>query len=334
MSGLFARRVVLVTGKGGVGKTTVTAALARVAARAGKRVLAAEISYESQRPDDEHAAPHDAASAARDAAASSPLAAAFGTEPFVDEPRRIESLGTHGGIWGARMSPFAGHVQFLRDNLPVRLLADAAMRSAAVRRFFSAAPTLAELGIVYRLLDLLDRTRPGGGPEWDVMLCDLPATGHALALAQVPQTLADVIRAGPIHTAAERGLTLLRDPERTTSVLVTLPEPLPVSEAIELHDGLHKLAIGCGLVLLNRVPPNPFSPEERAAAERIVPDRIRTLGARRLPRIDRADTARERLRRELKLGVESILESPNGDVTAHVTSQLSGTLAGRLAGTP
>ena len=314
LGGLLARRVVLVTGKGGVGKTTVTAALARVAARAGKRALAVEIDYESPRPDDE---------TAKDAA-SSPLATAFGTEPFGDEPRLIDGADARGSVFGARLSPLAGHVQFLRDTLPMRLLADAAMRSAAVRRFFSAAPTLAELGVVYRLLNLLDQTRGSGAPEWDVVICDLPATGHALALAQVPQTLADVIRAGPIHTAAERGLSMLRDAEKTTSVLVTLPEPLPVSEAIELHDGLDKLGIACDLVLLNRVPPNPFTVEERAAAERIVPDRMRTLGARRLPRIDRAQTARERLERELRLPVRSLLESAAADNTAHVTRELGG----------
>jgi arsenite-transporting ATPase len=312
--GVLDRRVVLVTGKGGVGKTTVTAALARVAARAGKRVLAAEISYESPRIDEPPGAVD---------AASSPLAVAFGVAPFIDEPRLVEQGAGHGCVFGARLSPFAGHVQFLRDTLPVALLADAAMRSAAVRRFFSAAPTLAELGIVYRLLDLLDQTRPGGAPEWDAVLCDLPATGHALALAQVPQTLADVIRAGPIHTAAERGLALLRDATQTTSVLVTLPEPLPVSEAIELYEGLHKLAIHCGLVLLNRVPPDPFTPEERAAAERLVVDRVRTLGARRLPRIDRANAARERLGRELRMPVRSLYEA-SSEITAHLAAQLGG----------
>ena len=314
LGGPLARRVVLVTGKGGVGKTTVTAALSRVAAYAGKRVLAAEISYESPRTDEEPAAGD---------VASSPLAAAFGTEPFNDDPRFVEGGAGHGCVFGARLSPLAGHVQFLRDTLPVRLLADAAMRSAAVRRFFSAAPTLAELGIVYRLLDLVDQTRGGGAPEWDVVICDLPATGHALALAQVPQTLADVIRAGPIHVAAERGLALLRDAARTTSVLVTLPEPLPVSEAIELYEGLNRLGIDCGLALLNRVPPNPFTPAERAAAERIVVDRMRTLGARRLPRIDRADAARERLGRELRLPVRPLYEAA-AEITASIAGQLGG----------
>ncbi|HEX4515467.1 MAG TPA: ArsA-related P-loop ATPase [Polyangiaceae bacterium] len=297
---LLQRRVLLVTGKGGVGKTTVAASLGRAAAAAGKRVLVAEISYESPRDPEEAAA-----------TTTSPLAGAFGQTTFADEPRLIERT-----LYGARLSPLAGHLAFLRDTLPVRLLADAAMKSAAVRRFFHAAPTLAELGIVYRLLGLVKE-------KWDVIVCDLPATGHALALAQVPQTLADVLRAGPIHSAAQEGLALFRDPERTTSVLVTLPEPLPVSEALELHEGLHKLSVDCSLVVLNRVPPNPFTAEERAAVERIVPDRMRMLGARRLPRIDRATTAHDRLARELRLPVR-ILHEMDADVVTRIARELGG----------
>ena len=295
---LLARRLLLVTGKGGVGKTTISAALARAAAAKGKRVLAAEISYESPREDDEAGA-----------TLTSPLAAALGLPPLGDEPRKVTST-----LFAARLSPLAGHLQFLRDTLPVRLLADAAMRSAAVRRFFHAAPTLAELGILYRLLDLLKE-------PWDLVVCDLPATGHALALAQVPQALATVLRAGPIHAAAQEGLAVLRDAKRTTSVLVSLPDPLPVSEAVELYEGLRKLSIDCAMVVLNRVPPNPFTPEERAAIERIVVDRARTLGARRLPRIDRAAAAHERLARELRLPVRAVPELDD-EVVARIAGEM------------
>ena len=302
---LFARRLLLVTGKGGVGKTTVSAALARVAAATGKRVLAAEISYTSPPSEEEGVT------------LTSPLAGALGVPPLVDEPRHVE-----GHLYAARLSPLAGHLAFLRDTLPVAFLADAAMRSAAVRRFFHAAPTLAELGIVYRLLHLLKETH-AGAPRWQLVVCDLPATGHALALAQVPQTLASVLRAGPIHAAAQEGLRLLRDRTQTTCVLVSLPDPLPVSEAVELHDGLRKLTIDCARVVLNRVPPNPFTPEERAAVMRIVTDRVRTLGARRLPRIDRAEAAYARLARELRLPVSAVQEADDDAVT-HVARELGG----------
>jgi len=290
---LFARRLLLVTGKGGVGKTTVSAALARVAAATGKRVLAAEISYTSPPSEEEGVT------------LTSPLAGALGVPPLVDEPRHVE-----GHLYAARLSPLAGHLAFLRDTLPVAFLADAAMRSAAVRRFFHAAPTLAELGIVYRLLHLLKETH-AGAPRWQLVVCDLPATGHALALAQVPQTLASVLRAGPIHAAAQEGLRLLRDRTQTTCVLVSL------------HDGLRKLTIDCARVVLNRVPPNPFTPEERAAVMRIVTDRVRTLGARRLPRIDRAEAAYARLARELRLPVSAVQEADDDAVT-HVARELGG----------
>jgi hypothetical protein len=106
-------------------------------------------------------------------------------------------------------------------------------------------------------------------------------------------------------------------------VLVTLPEPLPVSEAVELHEGLHRLLIDCALVVLNRVPQNPFTADERTAVERLVADPMRTLGARRLPRIDRARAAFERLEHELHMPVRVVYEAES-NVTTNVLGQLRG----------
>jgi len=77
------------------------------------------------------------------------------------------------------------------------------------------------------------------------------------------------------------------------------------------------------MVVLNRVPPNPFSAQERAAVERVVPDRMKMLGARRIPRIDRAASAHERLERELRLPVR-VLQEMDADVVARIARALGG----------
>jgi anion-transporting ArsA/GET3 family ATPase len=274
MMDLSSLRAVLVAGKGGVGKTTVTAGLARAAAAAGKRVLAAEVSYEIDSP--------------------TPLADVFGVPHASEDPIAI---GPNLSI--ALLTPHAGHLHFLRDALPMRVLADAAMKSAAIRRFLLAAPSLAEMGVLYRILDLLRKRRYDGSFEHDLLIVDLPATGHALGLAQVPSAILKVVTRGPIHDAVLEGLRLLTDPKQTGTLLVTLPETLPVSEAIELARGIGAHKIPLAGVIVNRVPNDPFTVEERVALNGMHIDNATMLGARSLPRIDRAKESIARLKKEL-----------------------------------
>jgi anion-transporting ArsA/GET3 family ATPase len=269
---------VLVTGKGGVGKTTVSASLARFAAAQGKRVLAAEMAGEP--------------------GAASALGDALGVDKLEDQPVEIGP-----NLRALVLSPALGHQRFLRDVLPVRLLADAAMRSAAIRRFLAAAPTFPEMGVLYRLLDLVRAKRRDGSPEHEMIVVDLPATGHALALAQIPQSLLRVIPAGPIAAAVREGLSLLMDPQQTGAVVVTLPETLPVSEAIELVRGIQHHEIPLAQVIVNRVPFDPFTERERAIVRRVLEGRPPTLGERTMERIDRARGALDRLRSEVRVPI-------------------------------
>lgn len=130
MKSLLPLRAVLVTGKGGVGKTTVAASVARFAAQQGKRVLVSEIANED--------------------ATTSALADVLGIEKLHDQPVEIAP-----NLKVVALAPALGHQRFLRDVLPVNFLADAAMKAGAIRRFFSAAPTFPEMGVLYRLLDLV-----------------------------------------------------------------------------------------------------------------------------------------------------------------------------------
>ncbi len=278
MKRLLPLRAVLVTGKGGVGKTTVTASLARFAASRGKRVLCAEMQG--------------------DPTASSALADALGVEHLGVEPVTVSE-----NLKAVLLAPHLGHTKFLRDVLPMKLLADAAMRSAAIRRFLAAAPTFPEMGVLYRLLDLVRTKRKDGSDEHEMIIVDLPATGHALALAQIPASLLRVIPSGPIAAAVREGLNLLTDKERTGAIVVTLPETLPVSEALELARGIVQHDIPLAQVMVNRVPFDPFSAEEREAVRAMLLGRGPTLGERTLERIDRARVSLARLQREVTVPI-------------------------------
>jgi arsenite-transporting ATPase len=278
---LLPLRAVLVTGKGGVGKTTVTASLARFAASRGKRVLCAEI--------------------AGDPAASSALADALGVDHLDIEPVTVSE-----NIKAVLLAPHLGHTKFLRDVLPMKLLADAAMRSAAIRRFLAAAPTFPEMGVLYRLLDLVRMKRRDGSDEHELIIVDLPATGHALALAQIPASLLRIIPSGPIAAAVREGLDLLTDKQRTGAIVVTLPETLPVSEALELVKGITQHDIPLAQVMVNRVPFDPFSDAEREAVRAMLDGRGPTLGERTMERIDRARVSLARLQREVTVPIVAL----------------------------
>jgi arsenite/tail-anchored protein-transporting ATPase len=269
---LVQRRLIIVTGKGGVGKTTLTAALARRYANEGRRVLAAEIVPNPDTP--------------------SQLALALGVKRPTEEPAIVAP-----NLWAVLVTPTSGHHRFLQESLPLKMLADAAMRSQALKKFLSAAPGFSDMGVMYRMLDLMKRAHDAGGHAYEIVLLDSPATGHALALAQIPEFLLRVVPGGPIRRVAEEGLAVLTDPRVTGTVIVTLPETLPVTEAIELQAGLGKHRLPVTAIVVNRVPADPFSKEERSAVTSMLSAQsAQVLGSRELRRIERAESALALLR--------------------------------------
>lgn len=265
LADLAQRRLVIVTGKGGVGKSVVAAALGRAVAQTGRRVLLTEIAPTEDTP--------------------SHLRASLDCGRLTNEPALVGER-----MWAALLTPTAGHHRFLADTLPLKLLADAAMRSAGIKRFLNAAPGFSDMGVMYRMLDFLRRRHPDGSEMYEQCIVDSPATGHALALAQIPELLSRIIPGGPIVRAAREGLAYLTDPARCAALIVTLPETLPITESLELRDGLARHKVPVAGVVVNRVPPNPFSKEERAALDGAMNGKD-VLGQRELRRISRAETA-------------------------------------------
>ncbi len=276
--GFLSRRIHLVTGKGGVGRTTVAAALAEAAARQGKRVLLTQIGD----PEGGY----------------SPIGRKFGRDTLTPDPEPLGPPGLQGcHVWATR-----GHELFAQHVVPAGPLIRTALRSRTLRKFVAAVPSLYELGLFFHLLTLLQAENDRGEPEHEIIVADMPATGQTLALTSLPRILLDALPDGPIPRFMRQGQAYLNDPDRGLAWVVTLPEPLPVTEALELIDGLRATDVSPGGVILNRFPHDPFDPAERRALEGFLRERPMhgELGFRR---IGAAEATRARLESETDLPI-------------------------------
>lgn len=286
------------TGKGGVGRSTVTAALAMQAQREGIRVLVCDIGD----------APED----------YSPLAKHFGRDRL---PQHVQTLAQ--GVRGVVLLARSGQEMFLRNVLHSSVLSRAALSSDALRKLLSAGPSFREMGVFFQLLNYLRETRTDGTPEYQLILIDMPATGHTLSLTGLPELLLKLVPRGPIAESLREGQRYLNDPKLAAAWVVAIPETLPVSECLELLDGLKKTSMPTGGVILNRIPADPFSPEERTALEPLLASN-EYLGTEsfRKPLLAARETVR--LRRGTSLPIFPIPEFPQADLVNSVSKALDG----------
>lgn len=311
LEAVFRARLVVVTGKGGVGKTTVSAALAQLGASSGRRILACEVGAEPGAP--------------------SRLAEALTGKAT---PSTIEPVAIAPNLDLVLLTPEEGHRAFLRDVLPFGFLADKAMNAKPLQRFLSATPALLELGILYRGLALMKQTLRNGEPKWHTLILDSPATGHAVAFASLPEVALRIFPTGPIGRALREGIEVLTDPHRTVAIITTLPESLPVSEALELKKGLEAQNLRVEGIIANIVPTDPFTGEEHEAVQAWLarhhesggnaPAEI--LGHRSVGRLNRAKAALNRLQAEAERALVTVREQREAGVSLvdWVASELAG----------
>lgn len=284
---LLSKRVVLITGKGGVGRSSVTAALAGVAQSAGRRVLVTDIGA--------------------DGADYSPLARHFGLDRFPSKPEELFEDIT--GVRGVTLLARTGQELFLGSVLHNKTIARAALNSDAIRRLVSAGPSFREMGVYFQLLTYLRELREDGSSEHDLILIDMPATGHTLSLTGLPELLLGLVPSGPVAEALREGQQYLNNPETGMACIVTLPETLPVSEALELLDGLRATRMPAGGIVVNRIPRDPFSPGERAALDRPLRQRL-VFGAEAFRRTELCRREVARLASQTPLPILTIPEFP------------------------
>lgn len=243
LSELFQRRLVMVVGKGGVGKTTVASALAVEASRAGQKTLLVEVDGVGR------------------------AAQLFGVEPAA--PGAAKEIGPRLYLMGVEGT--AALAEYLAMIVPVRRVIQSVFSSRIYQYFVAAAPGLKELMTVGKIWYEADRTDEASGERaWDLVLVDAPATGHSLQYLGMPQAAYDTFTGGLVRREAERVVKSLRDPARTAVVFVTTAEEMPVNETVEMSRRVRdQLRLPAALLIVNRMHaagPRPNDVERLTAA--------------------------------------------------------------------
>lgn len=281
---ILGRRLLVVSGKGGVGRSTIAAALALAASSRGKRVLVCEVNTKERIP---------ALLGARSPGADiGPLAP---------------------GIDSVVVRPHEAMREYALMQLRFRALYNAVFENRLVARFLRFIPSLGELVMLGKILHHVRQAR------WDLVILDAPATGHAITFLRVPAVILETVPPGALRNDARWMHDLLVDPAVTAVNFVALPEELPVNETAELWKATRDvLGMAGGLVFLNRCFEPRFSPEERQLLAAPHADVVLEAAARAARthglRADRTAFYRERLRREVPLPLVSIPSfPPEGD---------------------
>ena len=238
---LLDRRLLLFTGKGGVGKTTLVSALALEAAARGRRPLVVELGHRSS------------------------LESVFDVDAIGYTPREVGR-----GVHAMNLDFESALAEYFEEHIPVKRVARTINRNKTLQKFFHAAPSVPEVATLNKLSALEAERGPDGGPRWDPIFVDLDATGHALMLLNLPSVMNGLIGDGPMRRLVDGFSTLLTDPRRTILSLVTLPLELPAQETVELHQELvrhHEVALGC--LFVNQVPPRPLTPKQAGMLDRL-----------------------------------------------------------------
>ncbi len=233
---LASRRFVFITGKGGVGKTTVTAAIATALGARGKRVLIAMCGAHER------------------------LSSMLETPPIDHD---IVSVAEN--VWATKIDPQRAMQEYGEIVIKVRAIARVVFENKYTHGFFRAVPGLHDWAMLgkawWHTTETID-----GAPRFDLVLFDAPSTGHGLDMLRVPKVILDIVPPGVLRRDAESAWQLFHDPARSGVVVVSLPEDMPASETIELVGALKsELDLPLAGVVVNALLTPLFREPEREA---------------------------------------------------------------------
>jgi anion-transporting ArsA/GET3 family ATPase len=222
---LLDRRLLFVSGKGGVGKTSIAAGLALLAARQGRRTLVCGVDGTGE------------------------LAAYFEVDPFSFEPATVRR-----NLDGMVMDTEESLKEYLRIHVRVPLLGRIGPLAHAFDFVANAAPGVKEILTVGKLAYEVKED------HYDLVVVDAAATGHMVGHLSAPAAIRELVRVGMVRDQTDWMLDILSDPEQTGTVIVTSPEEMPVTETIELATRLHdEVDVDVAAVIVNRVLPELFA---------------------------------------------------------------------------
>jgi anion-transporting ArsA/GET3 family ATPase len=235
------RRFLFITGKGGVGKTTVTAALATALAAQGLRVLVTVCGAKER------------------------LSTLLAAPPLTTSITELRA-----GISGVRLVSEVALREYGTLKLKNRVLVDAIFDSKYVNGFLSGTPGLKEWSLLGKAWYHATEQDRDGRPRFDVVLFDAPATGHGLDMLRVPKVIVEIAPPGVLRSDAERAWEMFRDPARSGVVVVTLPEEMPTNETLELCSALRsELTLPIAELVVNAHLPTLFPGPEREIVARL-----------------------------------------------------------------
>jgi anion-transporting ArsA/GET3 family ATPase len=240
MTTVLDRRLLLVMGKGGTGKTTIAAALGMAAARRGRRTVVVEVA-EQQR-----------------------LLGLFGRGARGNKEVELDE-----NLFGLSIDPKLAMEEWLHHQLRSGTLAGLLGGSRIFQLLTAAAPGVSELVTMGKIWDLAQLERRTGGSVFDLAIVDAPATGHGLALLRAPGTYARIARAGPIGRQAGRIDEFTRDPRSTGIVSAALPEEMPVAETLELEDRLAEDDMALDAIVVNGLYPERYEARDVKALQSV-----------------------------------------------------------------
>jgi anion-transporting ArsA/GET3 family ATPase len=235
------KRLVIVTGKGGVGKSTVALALGLAAAERGRRTIICEVSSQERL-----------------------------SRTFHREQVGFHEVEVQPNLWAISIDPDESMREYVLLQLKVKAMRDLLFRSKLFNYLTAATPGLRELVTIGKIWELaLDERRVKEGHPYDLVIVDAPATGHGVGFLQTPRTFANVARVGPIAAQAETLHRFITDHRRTGVAVVALPEEMPVNETATLeHDLAREVGVAVDRIFLNALYPDRFSAGDESALER------------------------------------------------------------------
>ena len=232
---LFEKRLIFVTGKGGVGKSTVSAALGVAATHRGRRTIVCEVAQQER------------------------MSRFFERQGVGYRETEIAD-----NLYAFSIDPQRALEEYLLQQIRIKPVYDLMFKNRIFTYFAAATPGLRELVTIGKVWELaqLDR-RVKKGVTYDTVIVDAPATGHGLGLLRTPKTFGDIARVGPIKRQADTIYEFITDPSLTSVVAVAWPEEMPVNETIDLQRNLKReMGVPLDRIFMNGLYPQLFTDAE------------------------------------------------------------------------